>query len=75
MYLNKFIPDGFTEIKQHMFSNEQEMVYRAAHSQVTCTKMVGLYRLSHILDKMQKCVYKGIDQSSGKPIIPKYTKY
>ena len=32
-------------------------MYRAAHSQVTCTKMVGLFRLSIILDKMQKCVY------------------
>ena len=32
-------------------------MYRAVHTQVTCTKMVGLYRLSLILDKMQKCVY------------------
>lgn len=40
-------------------------MYRAAHTQVTCTKMVGLYRLSLILDKMQKSVYTPVNQPNN----------
>ena len=61
-YLTQFIPNGFTEIKEHLFTNDKTLMYRAAHSQVTCTKMVGLYRLSLILDKMQKSVYTPVNQ-------------
>ena len=60
-YLTKFIPDGFTEIKEHLFSNDKPLMYRAAHSQVSCMRMIGLFRLGLILDKMQKCVYTPAD--------------
>ena len=60
-YLNNYIKDGFTEIKKHLFSNNRELMYRAAHSQVTCVKLVGLYRLHYILNKMQKSVYAPVD--------------
>ena len=60
-YLTKFIPDGFTEIKEHLFSNDKPLMYRAAHSQVSCTRMVGFFRMGAILDKMQKCVYTRSD--------------
>jgi len=55
-YLNMYIKDGFVDIEKNLDSGDDTLMYRAAHSQVGCTRMVGLDRLGYILDQMQKCV-------------------
>ena len=76
MYLNSFVPEakGFDEIKLHLFSNDTTLMYRAAHKQVPSTKMVGLFRLSLILDQMQRSVYQSVDSSVTNPP-PNFAKY
>ena len=55
-FLGEQIPMGFTEIKKHLFGNNQALMLEAASCHIEMTKQVGLYRISFILSKMQACV-------------------
>jgi len=55
-YLNKFIKNGFDGIKTNLFTNSKIKMYNAAHSQIGCTRMIGLLRLGMILNYMQHTV-------------------
>ena len=47
-------------------------MYQVAHSQMSSTKMVGMYRLSFILNLMKQCVHSAV----GDEIRPgQYMKY
>ena len=50
-------------------------MYKAAKSQVENTKMVGLYRLSMILNQMQRCVYSAIGDEKRPGQYTKYQSY
>lgn len=47
-------------------------MYKSAQSQVGFTKMVALYRLNIILERMQKCVHPSLN---AEPIGGKFAKY
>ena len=56
IYLDSYIPNGYSDLKDCLFTNNTEKMYNEAHKHFGCTRIVGLIRLSIILEQMKECI-------------------
>jgi hypothetical protein len=73
LFVNCHVYDGFIPIKQVLFTEELDLMYRNAHSFAGCSRMVGLMRCWSILNKMQKCIPQKYDDDPNRE--PKFKQY